>query len=305
MNISRNALCRCGSGKKFKRCCASSKGYKLGAVKCSHENQNNDEVVNDGGMDEMPKNMSNDDFHQMMLSIYQRIRLDNLKRLEHVKHYKIARNMHQEIVDSMVDFYEQGKFEQRIDPYYSKEYEDRTGKFEIIDCEYDLTTELGVKAFYDILIYKISPNMNCITEVFIEKNRYRKPEKIAFLHSMLDSTIGLFEIINVEKEMAYVAIKHIFTGDEFKITDIGISGSPGFDKNYIYTRIITYGETSFGTGLNMIFSKDDPFIQRFIAKEKKDYKPLGDLLRTTKLYKQLVSVGTEVKTTSSNPFERK
>ena len=320
MNISRNGPCPCGSGKKYKRCCASSKSYSLKSAKFACENQQNDEVdtevdekVDNGdimsGFGKMLNGMSEEDLQQMALNLRQKFRFDRLKKLEHIKQYKIARNMHQEIVESMVDFYDQGKFEQKIDSSFFTEFADdyRIGKkqMDIISCEYDLTTDLGTRVFFDMIIYKSVPNANCITEVFIEKNRYRKPEKIEFLHSMLDSTVGLFEIVRVEEDMAYVTLKNIFTDEEIKITEIGLSGSPGANRNYIYTRIITYGETSFGTGLNMIFSKDDVFIRKFIEEEKKDYRPHGEIVRITKLYKQQSSVDGGFKIRNSNPFERK
>ena len=41
--------------------------------------------------------------------------------------------------------------------------------------------------------------MTCITEEFLKKHRYRKPEKIEFLKSMLDAKLGLFEITATDK----------------------------------------------------------------------------------------------------------
>ena len=321
MNISRNAPCHCGSGKKYKRCCASIKKYTLNTARINNKNQHDDneqsvfeadEILDDeelidsfdqlseqdlfAAFDKVFGNMPEDELNKMMLSLHNRFRLDSLQDFDHIKQYQKVRNLHQEIFDEMVTFFDQGLFEHKIDSSQYKNYEDdyRTGKVELIGCEFDMESELGAKVFYDIMIYKFAPNMNCITEVFIEKNRYRKLEKIELLQSMMDSTtIGLFEIVEAEEETGYVTIENVLTGEEFQIIDIGLSGSPGADQSYMYTRIITHNGISFSTGLGMIFLKDNPFIRDFIEKEKQDYKPFGELLRLTTLYQYLDSAELE------------
>ena len=322
MNISRNAPCHCGSGKKYKRCCASVKKYTLSTAKQNHKNQQIDEADNEESLTEMDEEfgidhlaemsemlggMSKDELYERIFSLHQKFRYDDLKNLEHIKQYTDVRTIHEEIVDSMVAFYDEGKFEQKVDSSAYKEHEDgyRTGEnpIALIDCEFDMTKDLGAKSFFDIMIYKYAPNMNCITDVFIEENCYSTPEEREMLQSMLDSTIGLFEVIEVEKEMAYVTLKNVFTGEEFKITDVAFSGSPGSEDNYMYARIITYKGISFSTGIGMIFLKNDKFIRKFIENEKKDYKPFGELLRMTNLYKYLNSATleeTRVKVVNSN-----
>ena len=126
--------------------------------------------------------------------------------------------------------------------------------------------------------------MNCITEKFIQSHRYRKPEKIEFLHSMLDSTIGLFEITKTEINEGYVYLKDIFTDIEYKIVDIALSGSYIYDDFYMYTRLIKFHDIIFNTGLSLIFNKKDAFIKNHILKHKKDYKSDGEFLRFTQLY---------------------
>jgi hypothetical protein len=83
----------------------------------------------------------------------------------------------------------------------------------------------------------------------------KKPEKIEFLQSMLDSKLGLFEVTGTDLMEGYAYIKDVFTGVEYTIIDIGLSGQPNFEDFYFYTRIISYHGINFGTGLNLIFTK--------------------------------------------------
>ena len=111
----------------------------------------------------------------------------------HIKKYLKIRKMHSEIVNTMAQYYHEGKFIKRMDTNINS----KPGSEMLIDLhedDFDIETEIGGQSFYDIVIYKMASNENCITDDFIRNNRYRKPEKIEFLHSMLDSKPGLFEV---------------------------------------------------------------------------------------------------------------
>ena len=93
----------------------------------------------------------------------------------------------------------------------------------------------------------------------------------------------------------YVYLKDVLTGAEYTIIDIGLSGNPGYDDYYIYTRIITYQDVSFGTGLNLIFSKTDNFIKNHIRQHKKDFKANGEFLRFMQLYNRYSQYPDKIK----------
>jgi hypothetical protein len=126
--------------------------------------------------------------------------------------------------------------------------------------------------------------MNCVTEDFIRLHRYRKPEKIEFLHSMLESRLSLYEITQTDKEEGFIWLRDVFTGAEHKITDIALSDARGTADIYLYTRVITYRDVKFSSGFTLIFIKADGFIQKFIELNRKDYKPEAELLRFSELY---------------------
>jgi len=226
-----------------------------------------------------------------------------LERKPHIKEYKKIRKLHGEIVDSMTDYYDSGKFEQKVDPDYVSEFKSahkkadstRDNTLVLLESKFDLDTREGSHAFSDMMIYKSAPNINCIIEEYIQKHKYRKQEKIDFLQSMLDSTLGLFEITGTDLHEGYAYIKEVFTGREYMITDVGLSGSKYYDEFYFYTRIITYHNVSFGTGLNFTFKKSDPFIKRFIEHEKKDYIPQAEFRRFVELYNRFCEDNNGIK----------
>ena len=126
--------------------------------------------------------------------------------------------------------------------------------------------------------------MNCITEEFLQTNRYKKKEKEEFLKSMLDSKAGLYEIIKTDFEEAQVYLKNVLNGEITKLTDIGMSGNKNNTGHYFYTRIISYNDINFGTGLSLIFDKKDKFIQKWIKDNKKEYNKKQEIFRFLELY---------------------
>ena len=205
--------------------------------------------------------------------------------------------MHADIYGTMVGYFDDGKFVQKIDEDFVPFGDEHDGDnvVYLFESEFDLDEKCDHHAFYDMQVYKTAPNLNCITEVFLASNRYRRPDKIEFLQSMLNSRLGLFEVVKTDVSEGYAYIKEVFTGDEYKIIDIGLSGNPGYDNIYIYTRIISYGDTSFGTGLNLVFTKTDDFIKAHIRDHKEDYHPNGEQIRFIQLFNRFSKDAGRVK----------
>lgn len=268
MKPGRNDPCPCGSGKKYKKCCALKPQNDPSITsQCSQAGRNEDYF----------------DERESLINAFNNLRRYTLDKKPHIKEYYRARKMHGDIVNAMIKYHDDGKFEQRTDTSYVYK-DDHKREVYLIESEFDLETRVGAQGFYDMLIYKSAPNMNCITEDFISMRRFRKLEKIEFLHSMLDSRLGLFEITGIDSSEGYAYLKEIFTQDEYKIIDIGLSGDENYGKFYIYTRVITYHDICFGTGLNLIFAQNDAFIINHIKKHRKDYNTNGEALRFSQLY---------------------
>ena len=63
-----------------------------------------------------------------------------------------------------------------------------------------------------------------------------------------------------------------------------MSGNKNNTGHYLYTRIISYNDINFGTGLSLIFDKKDKFIQKWIKENKKDYNKKQEIFRFLELY---------------------
>jgi len=273
MKQGRNEPCMCGSGKKYKKCCLIKEQNEAYESKKRREEQ------------------------ESWFSMMNTLRKLTLNRKPHIKEYYRTKKLHGEILASMMKHYDDGKFEQKFD--HDEKPKEKRASLDpdfvyIVESSFDSETEIGAEGLYDVLIYKSAPNANCITEEFIRSNRYRKPEKIEFLQSMLSSRLGLFEVAETDFNEGFALLREVFTGVEYKITDIGLSGNQNADF-YIYTRIITYRGVSFCAGLNFVFSKTDVFIQNHIRYHQKDYNPDSEFLRFSQLYNQYSKFPDKIK----------
>jgi len=306
MKIGSNEPCPCGSGKKYKWCCINKEQDTITANYDDLRDTVADlQDIKDEDLDEEDEADKDDKTgeQELWLRLMNNFRKSMLKNKPHIKDYHKARKLHNEICGSMVDYYEAGNFKQKVDKGYASKYnkehnipEKRIKELVFFESGYDLNTDEGFKAFYDMLVYKPAPNMNCITEDYINGKRYRKPEKVEFLQSMLEAKSGLFEATGVDDNEGYIFLKEVFTGAEYKLTDIGLSGNKNYDEQYYYMRIMTYRGISFSASLNMLFEKTDSFIQGFISRNKSDYKPLGEMTRFIELYNRFSKDKNRVKT---------
>lgn len=267
MKPGRNDPCPCGSGKKYKRCCYSSQQAPGGA-----EQQ--------GG-----RPGAEDEDQAFLWEIMSNLRRSMLSGKPHIEEYYRLRKLHGEIVAAMVQYDADGKFERIMQPADdTPSHHRRSDTIQLLESEFDLEERAGAQAFYDFLIYKPAPNMNCVTEEFLRNHRYRRPDIIEFLHSMLNSTLGLFEVTGTDSAEGYAYFKEVFSGAEYTVTDVALSDAPNYDQNYLYTRLICCNDICFSTGLNLVFSKKDAFIKQHIRRHAKDYNPDSEFLRFTQLY---------------------
>ena len=275
MKPGRNDPCPCGSGKKYKKCCYLKEQIITAVTNTESQNEPDDE--------DYPDDDDYQDESEEFYSLINNIRNYLLEGKQHIREYIKIRKMHSEIISAMGQYYFDDKFQLQV----NKEIIPDTGHKNSpisLDSNFDLETREGIQGFYDSIVYKSARNINCITEDFIKNHRYRKPEKIELLQSMLQSKLGLFEITGTDMNEGYAYIKNVFTGDEYTLIDIGLSGDQNFGDFYIYTRIISYHGINFGTGLNLIFEKKDNFIKNHILSHKKDFSEEREYLRFVELY---------------------
>ncbi len=272
MKIGRNQLCPCGSGKKYKNCCMGKENieeeFEIGKKKNSWEEFLNTEE----GLETMYNMLAN-------------MRDFLLKDKPHIKEYKKIRKLHSEIINNMQQYYEEGKFKQEFSLEKVEEKIDRKN-IKLLSTDFDTSTQLGMTSLLNIIVYKNSSTANCLTEEYLRKNKFRKPEKVEFLRAMLNSEAGLFEITMTYEENGQVKMKNVLSGKEYLVTDIALSGNKNNDKFYWYNRIITYNGISFGTGIGIVFEKTDKFINNWIKENKKNYNAKEEMLRFLTLYNE-------------------
>lgn len=281
MKIGRNEPCPCGSGKKYKKCCLNI-DEQNSYITSKIENTNTSAYTKKD-MDKKDLNLNLN-----LAQILNNLQNFMLKDKPHIKEYKKIRNLHSEIVDSMINYYYNGKFEFEVSKEDMEEIEDKILGLDVdsMCTKFDTETDLGVQSLANIMFYKNGKNIPCITEKYIKENRYRKPEKIELLNCMLNSKASLFETIRTEREQGYVYLKDVFSGEEYCVTDIARSANSHNDQYYIYSRIITYNGISFGTGLGLPFKNKDKFINDWISKNKKEYDKKQELVRFLELYNE-------------------
>lgn len=220
-----------------------------------------------------------------------------LKNKPHIKEYRKIRKLHNEVMESMMKYLQEGKFELKID---SNMENTDTKRVSYINSKFDTSTELGIQAMANALVYKNSFNTNCITEEFIKGKRYRSQEKIEFLESMLNSEAGLFEIVETDRVEGQIYLRNVLNNKEYCVTDVGFSSNLYNDKIYLYTRIITYHGISFGTGLNLAFDKNDEFICKWIKENLNDIDRKQEITRFMELYNEYKRNDKRIKVLSKN-----
>jgi hypothetical protein len=283
MKPGRNEPCPCGSGKKYKKCC-----YLTGVSPEAINFLKSQDLEDDFNDDDDSDDYNDEDIFgrkEMFLNALHNVRMVFLGMKPHIKKYLKIRKMHDEIISAMMKYHHDGKFEKQIDTNVIPETEATEPVIiDILESDFDLETREGALSFYDMLIYKMAPNVTCITDDFIRKNRYRNPEKIEFLHNMLNSKLGLFEVTGEDEGEGYAYLKDVFTGTEYTIVDIALSGNRHNSDLYFYTRIISHQGINFSIGLNINFRKTDNFIKNHIQQHKKDFKSNQENLRLNQLY---------------------
>ena len=203
-----------------------------------------------------------------------------LKSKPHIKKYLKVREIHNEICQSMLDYFLSGKYDfkeelKKATPSILKELNNNISKFNI---EFDTNTVRGRSILAEYVINKNHPEITSITEIYIKKKRYTNEDKVKMLKAMNKSYVGLFKVISTDVNEAYLEIEDVFTKERFKIIDIGGSIDDKIAKNaYYYNRIITVDDISFGTGIHIIFNKDFKGINNYIKNNKK--KKSSDIVR--------------------------
>lgn len=214
-----------------------------------------------------------------VLNLHNRI----ISKKPHIKKYKKNKKLYEEILDSM----EKYLFENKYDSF--KYFNQMTDYILNIKPPFDMDIELypnkqdDLSIILELFVFKNSPQIPSITEEYIKKHKFKNKEKLKMLESMNSSVVSLFQIESADSSEGYVIYKDVFTRKKYKIIDITLSFT--FKENispYVYTRLITYDDITFQTGINCPISNDNQNLKQFLKHH--NYKKHPNFYRCLALY---------------------
>lgn len=206
-----------------------------------------------------------------------------LNRKEHIKKYYKLRKLHSEIINSMENYIMDGKY--NISEHYDTIYNDIDKEIPELNLDLDFNDIDDRNILNDLFMYKNHSKLISITEIYLQKNKFRNEEKIKMLNSMKKSYVGLFKVIATDRNNGYIIYEDVFTKKKFKVIDIAMSSTLKVDEKrmiYVYNRIITFDDISFGTGIHCMMTSEHKSLNEFIKKHK--YKNCSDFSRCLLLY---------------------
>jgi len=206
-----------------------------------------------------------------------------LDRKAHIKKYYHARKVHASVLNSMMRYIDSGKVP--IDKYFNTIVDDIKREAPNLNFELDNREYNDAQVFNELFIYKNHKKIPSITEIYIEKKKFKDGEKIKMLQAMRDSVVGLFKVIDYDVGDGYVTYQDVFTNKKYKIVDVSMSSTGQLIKDldiYMYSRIINYDGVLFGTGIPCCYTSEDKEFMKFIKSHK--YNKCSDFSRCLILY---------------------
>ena len=214
-----------------------------------------------------------------------------LKQKPYIKKYYHYRKIHGEILDSMIQYSDDkiDNFVMQLNALSDKLIKEVNGNIEVLKIDLDLEKESDFHLFLELQLYKNHPNIKSNTEEYIEKNKFRNPEKIKMLNAMNNSFISFFKIIKKDFD-GYVDIIDLVTGKKYQIIDISLSNPIYNLSHYIYARLFTVDNISF-TSSYFAFPTNIKKVNNYIKKLKNKNK--SNLIKTLETYYLYKSYGVE------------
>ena len=192
---------------------------------------------------------ANREIEQMLLNIH----TYRLRMLPHIKKYRKIRQLHQTLGQKMIDFYHEHP-EIQIQRSINEQTE-KIRSFLYHLERFDLDDRLDSLYYFDSILY---PNgfIYDMSSYFLDAHKVRSEQNIAFAKAMQESYLGMFEIIENNREEGRIKIRNLLNGKEIEIIDERLSFLPLPDKCFLW-RIIEFEEICFQTGFTMMFDRHE------------------------------------------------
>jgi hypothetical protein len=230
-------------------------------------------------LDKIFENKSPSEISTMLVNLNKR----QLNSKKHIKKYNSIRKLHSEIINSMENYIIDGKY--NMNDYFNSIYNDIHKEIPELEFDLDYNDIDDRTILNDLFIYRNHSKLKSITEIYIQKNKFRNEEKLKMLNCMKDSYVSLFKVVAVDRNDGYITYEDIFTKKKFKVIDISLSSTLKIDEKsviYVYNRIIKFDDISFGTGIHCIMSSDNKLLKEFIKNHK--YNKYSDFSRCLLIY---------------------
>ena len=218
----------------------------------------------------------------MDFELFIRMQKGRLNRLKHIKKYNHIRKIHREVIDSMIGYLLNDKYD--IDPLF-KSLEEADGNGKLSYIELDIENPDDATIMCDLFIYKTKKEVPSITEIYLDKKKFKIEEKIELLKAMNNSFASLFKIVDVNREEGYVCYEDVFTDKRYNVIDVSLSITHIVDEKnpfYMYNRLITYDGITFGTGIHCMLTGENKKLNEYL-KEKR-YEKECPMVRCLSLY---------------------
>ncbi|MCD7839443.1 MAG: hypothetical protein LUG46_02300 [Erysipelotrichaceae bacterium] len=169
------------------------------------------------------------------------------KKNPQFKEYQKVRKLHQEIYDKMdITFNE----------------DDRKMFTNIIkssNCDgiyFDFSIKQHEKIYAEFLIYPQISGIQSKIEYLRQHTRIRKAEKLDMIDAMIDSTYGMFEVVQRDDMNGVTYLENVFTHEQIPLMDGSLGMFGQLEDAYIYIHIIRYHNIYFQTGLIIGLNKN-------------------------------------------------
>ena len=224
-----------------------------------------------------------EEFYQVMSKWMIEFNKMLLKNKPHIKKYNKLRILHSRILDHMEEYMFTGKYSIRDN--YLKISNEIFKETNGLDFKLNFNDDKDLIVLDELFCYDNHKNIPNLTDIYLDKKIFRSEDKIKMLKAMKNSYVGLFRVLKVDSDNGYVYYQDVFTHKKFKIIDIALSSTFKNDsskKYYVYNRVITFDDISFGTGIHIIMTGDNKYLNEFLKKHK--YNECSDFSRCLMLY---------------------
>lgn len=189
-------------------------------------------------------------------------KINTLSNKPHLQKYLEIRKNTDSISNKMLEYFKEGNY--NFDDEFSK-----ISKILYEECTYineniSLNWKDDKDILLDMLLFKNSPNVNCMVSEFLSKKLYEDEEEKRILECMLKSTLSIYKVLK-RHDNGFIEIQDLITKKRIRIVDI--AGSLEINEDiYMVNRIISYNGISFGNGISLITNSSNREIDNYLKK---------------------------------------